>query len=82
MKPDYETLKTTCNLWRNYGDIEDSHASVEYVTKYFAEQQHRIQPHNGPGHWNDPDTVRKMTTNIKKGQQLHLFLARSGKLWP
>lgn len=27
------------------------------ITKYFAENQHRIQPNAGPGHWNDPDML-------------------------
>ncbi|XP_055613035.1 alpha-N-acetylgalactosaminidase-like [Uranotaenia lowii] len=55
--PDYETLKKTCNMWRNWGDIEDSHSSVETITAYFSDNQDRIQPHSGPGHWNDPDTL-------------------------
>lgn len=24
---------------------------------YFSKNQKRIQPHGGPGHWNDPDMV-------------------------
>ncbi|XP_039452051.1 alpha-N-acetylgalactosaminidase [Culex pipiens pallens] len=55
--PNYETLKKTCNMWRNWGDIEDSHSSVESITQYFSDNQDRIQPHSGPGHWNDPDTL-------------------------
>uniref|UniRef100_A0A182QQ15 Alpha-galactosidase n=1 Tax=Anopheles farauti TaxID=69004 RepID=A0A182QQ15_9DIPT len=55
--PDYEQLKETCNMWRNWGDIEDSHQSVVEITKYFSDHQNRIIPHSGPGHWNDPDTL-------------------------
>uniref|UniRef100_A0A182T5G1 Alpha-galactosidase n=1 Tax=Anopheles maculatus TaxID=74869 RepID=A0A182T5G1_9DIPT len=55
--PDYEQLKETCNMWRNWGDIEDSHQSVVEITKYFSDHQNRIVPHSGPGHWNDPDTL-------------------------
>lgn len=44
-------------MWRNWGDIEDSHQSVVEITKYFSDHQNRIVPHHGPGHWNDPDTV-------------------------
>lgn len=55
--PDYEVLKTTCNLWRNWVDIDDSWESVKYISDYFAENQARIAPHAGPGHWNDPDTL-------------------------
>ncbi|GAB0086239.1 Alpha-galactosidase [Sergentomyia squamirostris] len=55
--PDYDALKQTCNLWRNWGDIDDSWESVRSITKYFAENQDRIQPVAGPGHWNDPDML-------------------------
>lgn len=56
-QPDYEALKQHCNLWRNWDDIDDSWESIKYITKYFAEKQDRIQPHGGPGHWNDPDML-------------------------
>lgn len=56
-QPDYEVLKTTCNLWRNWVDIDDSWESVKYISDYFAENQDRVAPHAGPGHWNDPDTL-------------------------
>lgn len=50
-------MKEHCNLWRNWGDIDDSWDSVTSITDYFAENQDRIQPHAAPGHWNDPDMV-------------------------
>lgn len=56
-KPNYAALKQHCNLWRNWYDIDDSWSSLIQITKYFAENQERIQPHGGPGHWNDPDMV-------------------------
>lgn len=56
-QPDYEVLKKTCNLWRNWVDIDDSWESVKFIADYFAENQSRIAPHAGPGHWNDPDTL-------------------------
>ncbi|CAD7091944.1 unnamed protein product [Hermetia illucens] len=55
--PNYEALKEHCNLWRNWGDIDDSWDSVTSITDYFAENQDRIQPHAAPGHWNDPDML-------------------------
>ncbi|CRK86297.1 CLUMA_CG000061, isoform A [Clunio marinus] len=55
--PDYEILKKTCNLWRNWIDIEDSWESVKFISDYFAENQDRVAPHAGNGHWNDPDTL-------------------------
>lgn len=57
MVPDYEILKTTCNLWRNWKDIEDSYESMLFIADYFASNADRIAPHAGPGHWNDPDTL-------------------------
>lgn len=57
MQPNYEALKKHCNLWRNWDDIDDSWESVRYITEYFAGNQSRIQPHAGPGHWNDPDML-------------------------
>lgn len=30
---------------------------MRHITKYFAENQTRIQPHAGPGHFNDPDML-------------------------
>nr|XP_017014915.2 alpha-N-acetylgalactosaminidase [Drosophila takahashii] len=55
--PDYESLKKHCNLWRNWDDIDDSLESLMQIMDYFAKNQDRIQPHGGPGHWNDPDML-------------------------
>ncbi|EDW91932.1 alpha-N-acetylgalactosaminidase [Drosophila yakuba] len=55
--PDYESLKQHCNLWRNWDDIDDSLESLMQIMDYFAKNQDRIQPHGGPGHWNDPDML-------------------------
>lgn len=57
IQPNYEALKKHCNLWRNWDDIDDSWTSVTGITDYFALNQKRIQPHGGPGHWNDPDML-------------------------
>ncbi|XP_061386356.1 alpha-N-acetylgalactosaminidase [Musca vetustissima] len=55
--PNYEALKQHCNLWRNWNDIDDSFESVAQIMDYFSKNQDRIQPHAGPGHWNDPDML-------------------------
>lgn len=55
--PNYTALKEHCNLWRNWGDIDDSYESVVNIMDYFSKNQDRIQPHGGPGHWNDPDML-------------------------
>ncbi|XP_049835840.1 alpha-N-acetylgalactosaminidase-like [Schistocerca gregaria] len=53
----FELLKQYCNLWRNYGDIDDSWNSVTSIMSYFSSNQDRIAHHAGPGHWNDPDML-------------------------
>lgn len=56
-QPNYEELKKHCNLWRNWGDVQDSLSSLRANVVYFAYNQDRIRPHSGPGHWNDPDML-------------------------
>ncbi|EDW57218.1 alpha-N-acetylgalactosaminidase [Drosophila virilis] len=55
--PEYESLKKHCNLWRNWDDIDDSLESLMQIIDYFGKNQDSIQPHAGPGHWNDPDML-------------------------
>lgn len=40
-----------------HSSIQDSYESLRKITEYFAANQSRIQPHAGPGHWNDPDML-------------------------
>ncbi|XP_017867530.1 PREDICTED: alpha-N-acetylgalactosaminidase [Drosophila arizonae] len=56
-QPHFESLKRHCNLWRNWADVQDSFQSVMAITDYFAKNQDSMQPHAGPGHWNDPDML-------------------------
>lgn len=53
----YSVLTDTCNLWRNYDDIQDSWRSVLSILDWFVDHQDILQPVAGPGHWNDPDMV-------------------------
>ena len=46
-------------MWRNFDDIQDSWQSVASVIDYYGDNQDTIIPNAGPGHWNDPDMVRK-----------------------
>nr|CAH7752863.1 unnamed protein product [Callosobruchus chinensis] len=57
MQSNYTALQQTCNLWRNWKDIEDEWASVTGIVDWFAENQDRLAPFAGPGHWNDPDML-------------------------
>ncbi|XP_004610788.1 alpha-N-acetylgalactosaminidase [Sorex araneus] len=56
-KVDYKQLANICNLWRNYGDIQDSWSSVLSILDWFTAHQDILQPVAGPGHWNDPDML-------------------------
>jgi hypothetical protein len=57
MKPNYTAVATTCNLWRNWHDIQDSWDSVYSTVQWFADNQDCLSPFHGPGHWHDPDMV-------------------------
>ncbi|XP_078130759.1 alpha-N-acetylgalactosaminidase-like [Sander vitreus] len=53
----YTQLGEICNLWRNYGDIQDSWDSVLNIIDWFFENQDVLIPAAGPGQWNDPDML-------------------------
>ncbi|XP_068198420.1 alpha-N-acetylgalactosaminidase [Antennarius striatus] len=56
-KVNYTQLGLICNLWRNYGDIQDSWDSVLTIVDWFFENQDALAPAAGPGRWNDPDML-------------------------
>uniref|UniRef100_A0A3Q3JUH5 Alpha-galactosidase n=2 Tax=Monopterus albus TaxID=43700 RepID=A0A3Q3JUH5_MONAL len=56
-KVNYTQLGEICNLWRNYGDIQDSWDSVLNVIDWFSKNQDVLIPAAGPGQWNDPDML-------------------------
>ncbi|XP_034018341.1 alpha-N-acetylgalactosaminidase [Thalassophryne amazonica] len=53
----YTQLDQICNLWRNYGDIQDSWDSVLRIVDWFFNNQDVLVPAAGPGRWNDPDML-------------------------
>ncbi|KAI3386900.1 hypothetical protein SNEBB_004544 [Seison nebaliae] len=55
--PNYELLEKICNLWRNYDDVQDNWNSVSTIADWYVNNQDRLIPHAGPGHWNDPDML-------------------------
>ena len=59
-QPNYTAIINTCNLWRNFDDIQDSWSSVASVIDHYGDNQDVIIANAGPGHWNDPDMVRKV----------------------
>lgn len=56
-KVNYTQLGQICNLWRNYGDIQDSWDSVLRIIDWFFDNQDVLSPAAGPGRWNDPDML-------------------------
>ncbi|KAK8736541.1 hypothetical protein OTU49_005061 [Cherax quadricarinatus] len=57
MVPNWTAIIETCNLWRNFDDIDDSWDSVSSIINYYGDNQDDIVPNAGPGHWNDPDML-------------------------
>lgn len=55
--PNYSAIGQTCNLWRNYNDIDDSWDSVQTIIDYYGDNQDILIPLAGPGRWNDPDML-------------------------
>lgn len=56
----YTKLSETCNLWRNWDDIDDAWSNVTNILDWFSKNQDRLAKFSGPGHWNDPDMVSEI----------------------
>ncbi|CAG9863499.1 unnamed protein product [Phyllotreta striolata] len=57
MQSNYTSLAETCNLWRNWDDIDDGWNNVTEILDWFSSNQDRLAPFSAPGHWNDPDML-------------------------
>uniref|UniRef100_A0A2A4JKI6 Alpha-galactosidase n=1 Tax=Heliothis virescens TaxID=7102 RepID=A0A2A4JKI6_HELVI len=55
--PNYTAIAETCNIWRNYGDIQNSWSSVVNIMKWFGDNQDIFAHVAGPGNFNDPDML-------------------------
>jgi len=55
--PNYAAIRKSCNLWRNFEDIQDSWESVTSIIDYYGDHQDELIPLAGPGNWNDPDML-------------------------
>lgn len=53
----WELVVERCNLWRSFGDIEDSWSSVLNTIDWFVAKQDTIVKYHGPGHWFDADQL-------------------------
>ena len=56
-QPDYKAIQKACNLWRNYGDIQDSFSDVLDIVDHYGDKQDVFGQYAGPGSWNDPDML-------------------------
>ena len=73
-RPELHILAETCNLWRNYGDIDDSEASVRSILEYWAQPKNSpLVQVAGPGHWNDPDMLNVGNPGLSISQQKAQF---------
>lgn len=55
---DMKALQDNCNLWRNYGDVQNDWSSVQAIVDFWARGPSDIMVKAaGPGHWNDPDML-------------------------
>ena len=53
----YKDIAQYCNLWRNYGDVQDSWQSVDNIINWFGDNHGDLASIAGPGSWNDPDML-------------------------
>ncbi|CAK8692746.1 unnamed protein product [Clavelina lepadiformis] len=67
-KVNYTELGEICNLWRNYGDIQDSWDSIIDIIEWWAVNQDVLVSAAGPGRWNDPDMLIVGDYSLSIGQ--------------
>jgi len=51
----WDSLISSCNMWRIFDDIQDSWSSVSSVIDFWSDPLLSFTA--GPGHWNDPDAL-------------------------
>lgn len=53
----FTAVRETCNMWRVFGDIQDSWDSLTRVLGYYSDHGEEFREEAGPGGWNDPDML-------------------------
>ena len=71
--PNYPLIQKTCNLWRNYGDIQDTFGDVLDIVDHYGDHEDDFAQFAGPGNWNDPD----MVWNLIPDRQNHCVRIRN-----
>lgn len=67
--PDYKAIAKSCNIWRNYDDIQDSWDSVTEIVNYYAKNEGNFFEVAGPGSFNDPDMLIIGNFGLSRDQQ-------------
>lgn len=57
LQVDFAKVRKTCNLWRNYYDVQDSWSSVLDIVNFWGSNSKIFTKYAGPGGWNDPDMI-------------------------
>lgn len=57
IQPDYFSISKYCNLWRNFGDINNKIETIISIGELFAVNQNKFSLTHKPGSWNDPDQL-------------------------
>ncbi|ELU14039.1 hypothetical protein CAPTEDRAFT_154474 [Capitella teleta] len=55
--PEYPLIAKYCNVWRNYGDIQDSWDSVSSIITFYGDDKGNFSDVAAPGSFNDPDML-------------------------
>ncbi|KAI6242271.1 Alpha-galactosidase [Aphelenchoides fujianensis] len=63
----YTEIGQSCNLWRNFDDINSSWGSILSIIQYYVKMQDKHIPTHGPGHWHDPDMLVIGNAGITEG---------------
>ena len=53
----YTLLGEICNVWRNYGDIQDDWDDIVDISQWWGDHADVLVKAAGPGKWNDPDML-------------------------
>jgi len=53
----YTLLGEICNVWRNYGDIQDNWDDIVDIMGWWGDHSDVLVKAAGPGKWNDPDML-------------------------
>lgn len=70
--PDYNLISEYCNLWRNFGDIDNKIETVAAIAYAYANNQDSLSSVHGPNMygkgWNDADQLIIGNPNIGLNQ--------------